>query len=83
MLLLHLKYILNKYNIFTFSLILGIFLVVLIINMISISNNYSIEFMRDTYFYNVVLILKLIVNILIVFIISILSTLNNLIIVLV
>lgn len=74
MLLLHLKYILNKYNIFTFSLILGIFLVVLIINMISISNNYSIEFMRDTYFYNVVLILKLIVNILIVFIISISST---------
>lgn len=74
MLLLHLKYILNKYNIFTFSMILGIFFVVLIINMISISDNYSIEFMRDTYFYNVVLILKLTINILIVFIVSISST---------
>lgn len=74
MMVLHLKYILNKYNIVAFSLILGIFLIILIINMNSISNNYSIEFMRDTYFYNVVLILKLILNILIVFIISISST---------
>lgn len=74
MLLLHLKYIFNKYNIIAFSLILGIFSVVLIINMISISGIYSIEFMRNTYFYNVVLILKLIINILIVFIISISST---------
>ena len=74
MLLLHLKYIFNKYNIIAFSLILGIFSVVLIINMISISGIYSIEFMRNTYFYNVVLVLKLIINILIVFIISISST---------
>lgn len=74
MLVLHLKYILNKYNLITLLLIILFYLVSLIVNIISIPKDLTQELLRDTYFYNVTLILKLVVIILIVFIISLSST---------
>lgn len=74
MFFLHLKYILNKYNIITISLIFIIYFISLIINILNIPSDSTIEVMRNTYFYNVVLLLKLVVIILIVFIVCLSST---------
>lgn len=74
MLILHLKYILNKYNMITILVIMGIYLISLFINVLNVQEENIIAVLRNTYFYNVTLILKLVVIILVVFIIGASST---------
>ena len=72
--ILHLKYILNKYNIITILVIMVIYLFSLLINILNVQTEDVVEVIRNTYFYNVTLILKLVVIILIVFVIALSST---------
>lgn len=77
MLRLHLRYLLSRFNIITIIVILLLYLGGLIVSVLSVPKEMTIDVARSVYFYNLVSILKIIVILLIVFLFSLSALTNN------
>lgn len=74
---LHLRYLLSRFNIITILVIIGLYIGSLIINLFSIPVELSTDLSKEMYFYNLILIVKLVVILLIVFLFSITALNSN------